>query len=217
MSRGRDHREWDEDEPPTEREWSEWDWQRPKGIFVLIPIDGAAGESLRAMRRRVDPKLAAMNDPHISLVGSSGVGPIDPNTPREKLRDIFEKLAASTAPFSVQAGRAHRFMQSNVVSFTLSPYGPLRELHEQVTRSGLSFLPVRFAFAPHATVNFFPTMTRERERELTALRLDEPIEIRRLELSMTNDPQRPEILLAVDLHGPAKGAGTDATPSARGE
>jgi len=53
-------------------------WRRPAGAFVLIPIGGEAGDQLDAMRRRFDPKLAATNRPHLSLIGSSGAGPIAP-------------------------------------------------------------------------------------------------------------------------------------------
>jgi 2'-5' RNA ligase len=200
-----EHEAYDHDAEGDDYGYSEWEWQRPKGIFVLIPIDGAAGESLRTIRQRVDPKLAAMNDPHISLIGSSGVGPIHAHTPIAQLRAVFEQIAADTAPFRVKAEPPHRFIESNVMSFGLSPRGPLRALHDKVIQAGLSFMPVRFAFAPHATISFFPTMTRERERALLPLRLEEPIEIRRLELSMTNDPQRPEVIFAVELHGPVAG------------
>ena len=39
-------------------------------------MDGAAGERILALQRRYDPKLAAMGLPHVTLAGSSGVGPV---------------------------------------------------------------------------------------------------------------------------------------------
>lgn len=187
-----------------------WDWQRPKGIFVLIPIEHEAGARLQAIRERHDPRLARMNAPHISLAGSSGVGPIDPNTPRAELARVLGGIAAATAPFAVAAELPHRFVDTDIVSFPLAARGPLRALHDRVATSGLRFLPTRFAFAPHATISYYPELTRARERELLRLRLSEPIRIEALEAYLTNDPQPPDLLLRVPLAG---GPGTPAPSS----
>jgi 2'-5' RNA ligase len=180
---------------------ADWEWRRERGIFVLVPIEGAAGAELQALRERLDPKLAQANAPHVTLIGSSGAGPIHPDTPLDRLAELFATIAATMAPFDVTAGPAHRFLQTNVLSFPLDSHGPLRRLYERIRGSGLRFLPVRFPFSPHATVNFYATITRERERALRALRLAAPLEIRRLVLSRTNDPQPPEVLLSVTLSG----------------
>jgi 2'-5' RNA ligase len=180
---------------------ADWEWRRPRGIFVLVPIDGEAGAQIRAIRAQYDPKLAAMNDPHVTLIGSSGAGPIAADTPRATLERVFGDIAATTAPFDVAAEPPHRFVDTGIVSFPLAARGALRALHERIVTSGLRFLPTRFAFAPHATVSYYPEVTRARERELLALRLAAPIRIERLELSLTNDPQPPDILLSLALSG----------------
>jgi 2'-5' RNA ligase len=176
-----------------------WEWQRPRGIFVLVPIGGEAGAQIHAIREQYDPKLAAMNDPHVTLIGSSGAGPIASNTPRETLAAVFRDIAASTPPFEVIADPPHRFVDTGIVSFPLAPRGPLRALHERIVTSGLKFLPTRFAFAPHATVSYYPDLTRDRERELLRMRLTAPIAVTTLELSLTNDPQKPDVLLTLSL------------------
>ena len=83
----------------------------------------------------------------------------------------------------------------------LDPHGPLRELFERIRTSGLRFGPVRFAFTPHATLSYFPTLDRRRERQLLAERVPEPAIIDRLELSLTNDPQPPKKLFELPLEG----------------
>ena len=75
----------------------------------------------------------------------------------------------------------------------------VRAIFEAVRSSGLRFLPVRFSFSPHATINFYPTLTRERERELLALRVTEPVVIDRLQLSLTDDPLPPRPVMEVVL------------------
>ena len=187
---------WEEDLPESGR-----DWRRPQGIFVLAPISGAAGERIAALQRRYDPKLAAMNPPHITLVGSSGVGPVLAGTTEATLRAALEPIARTTPPVVAPFGRPTRFMQTNIVSLHLDPHGPLRELFERIKASGLRFGPVRFAFTPHATLSYFPTLDRTRERQLLAERVPEPAIIDRLELSLTNDPQPPKKLFELPLEG----------------
>ena len=59
---------------------------RAKGIFIIAPIGGRAGEIITGAQRRFDPKLAAMGKPHITINGSSGTGPIMPGTTERELR-----------------------------------------------------------------------------------------------------------------------------------
>ena len=187
---------WEEDLPESGR-----DWRRPQGIFVLAPISGPAGERIAALQRRYDPKLAALNAPHVTLVGSSGVGPVVAGTTEATLRAALEPIARATPPVVAPFGRPTRFMQTNIVSLHLDPHGPLRELFERIKASGLRFGPVRFAFTPHATLSYFPTLDRTRERQLLAERVPEPAIIDRLELSLTNDPQPPKKLFELPLEG----------------
>ena len=128
-------------------------------------------------------------------------GPIAADTPRERLAQVFDEIAASTPPFEVTAEPPNRFVDTGIVSFPLPARGPLRALHERILTSGLRFLPTRFAFAPHATISYYPDVSREKERALLALKLTAPIRIERLELSLTNDPQPPDILLSLALGG----------------
>ncbi|HEU4631050.1 MAG TPA: 2'-5' RNA ligase family protein [Gemmatimonadaceae bacterium] len=191
----------DEDEFGREEDIPESgrDWRRPQGIFVIAPLSGEAAEQIHAIQRRYDPKLAAMSAPHVTLVGSSGAGPVVPGTTEAQLRAAIEPVARETAPLVLPFGRPSRFMQTNIVSLPLDPNGPLRELFERLRASGLRFGPVRFAFTPHATLSYFPTLDRARERALLAERVTAPAVIDRLELSLTHDPQPPKRLFEVRL------------------
>lgn len=187
---------WDEDIPESGR-----DWRRAQGIFVVLPIGGAAGERIAALQRVHDPKLAAMGVPHVTLVGSSGVGPIAPGTRESALRAAMAPIARATAPIPVRFGAPTRFMQTSIVSLPLDERGPLRTLFEAVRASGLRFGPVRFAFTPHATLSFFPTLDRARERRIVAERVTEEAVLDRIELTLTQDPRPPRLLLSLPLEG----------------
>jgi CheY-like chemotaxis protein len=53
------------------------------GIFVFAPIGGDVGPRIADLQRRLDPRLGALGQaPHVTLVGSSGMGPIHPDTIR---------------------------------------------------------------------------------------------------------------------------------------
>lgn len=184
----------DDDIPESGR-----DWRRPRGLFVVAPIGGAAGERIAELQARFDRKLARSTVPHITLVGSSGAGPIVPVTTEAELRAALVPVAARLKPLTLRFGRPERFPQTNIVSLPLDPNGPVRGIFEAVRSSGLRFLPVRFSFSPHATISFYPTLTRERERELLSVRVDEPVVIDRLLLSLTDDPLPPQPVMELAL------------------
>lgn len=171
------------------------------GIFVLSELPGDAGETIRAIQQQYDPKLARLTPPHLTLVGSSGVGSIPTDTPVERIRDALAPIAAMTAPMSLPFGPPHRFMQTEIVSLPLDPHGPLRTLHERIAKSGLPFRPARFMFTPHCTLSFYPTLTPQRERELLALRVNAPCIVNTLQVYLTRDPQPSKKLFELELTG----------------
>lgn len=181
-------------------EWSsleedDEDWQRPAGIFVLAPIGGGALEAIRELQRRYDPKLAGVQPPHITLAGSSGVGPIRAGTTVDDLRRRLEPVALETPVLTLMLGLPRRFMQTRIISLPLDPHGPLRALHDKIARSGLPFGPARFTFTPHVTLNLYRTLSRDTLRELLAERMHEPVILDRLVLSATDDPLPPRTVL----------------------
>ncbi|HEX8851790.1 MAG TPA: 2'-5' RNA ligase family protein, partial [Gemmatimonadaceae bacterium] len=131
-------------------------------IFVLAALTGDVAERLHALQRKYDPKLARAFPPHVTLAGSSGLGPVHAGTPASEVRAALERVAGESAPLRLALGAPHRFMQSDVVSFPLDPHGPIRELHDRLARSGLKFEQAKFTFTPHVTISFYPELTRER-------------------------------------------------------
>lgn len=193
--------DWEEDGDEEEGHDRAHDWRRPAGVFVLAPVGGEAGEMIAEIQRRYDPKLAAMNSPHVTLVGSSGVGPIHAGTSLDEMLRVLEPVARELPPLQLRLGIPTRFMQTNIVSLPLDPNGPIRQLYERIQGSGLSFGPARFAFTPHVTLSYFPTLDRDVERALLAERVGVPAIIDRLELSLTNDPLPPRRLAELPLVG----------------
>jgi 2'-5' RNA ligase len=176
-------------------------WRRPQGIFVLAEIGGVVGDMVRAIQERFDPKLLRNIPPHVTLVGSSGLGPIAGATPLEDLQSALAPIAASTPPLELSLHRAHRFMQTDIIVLPLDPHGALRELHERIGATKLPFAQSRFTFTPHVTLSFFRTLTPAQRRELLAIRIKERLVIEHLRCSLTQEPMPPRTLAEFPLRG----------------
>ncbi len=168
---------------------------------MVIDARGPAGDRIHAIQQAYDPKLANYLPPHLTLAGSSGVGPIDPSTPREQLREVMAQIAADTPPMELAFKAPIRFMQTDIVVLPVDHHGPLRDLHERIATSGLAFQPARFAFTPHVTLSFFRTLTAQQRRELLAVRMDQPLVVDHIRCSLTDEPLPPRHLFEMPLTG----------------
>lgn len=147
------------------------------GIIVMAELHGELADRVRDIQRPFDPRMVAELPPHITITGSSGMGPISPATTDDELRAALEPVARSTSPITIALQPPMRFMQSKVVVMPIDPNGPIRALHEKIKLSGLSYEQPRFTFSPHLTLSFYPELTRERLRELLGVRIAEPVVI----------------------------------------
>ena len=171
------------------------------GIFVIAELDGAIGDRIHALQERYDPKLAAESPPHVTLIGSSGAGPIPVGTSVELLKKAIEPVAAATPPLALRFGSPMRFLQREIVVLPLDPHGPLRALHQKLKDSGIPFAPARWPFTPHCTLSFYPTLTQESLRPLLALRETGVWTLSTLRVYLTREPQPPTLLFDAPLLG----------------
>ena len=171
------------------------------GLFIIAEIGGAAGTIIAEINRKYDPRLARYKAPHVTLAGSSGVGPIPPSVTTSELREKLSPITTTTAVLTLDLGNPHRFMQSDIIVLPLSPHGPLRVLHDRIAISSLPFQRARFTFSPHCTLSLYPTLTKETERELMAIRVRAPVVIDRITVYQTLDPQPSKKLLELPLTG----------------
>jgi 2'-5' RNA ligase len=176
------------------------------GIFILAPLAGPAAERIRELNERYDPKLARSKPPHVTLAGSSGVGPIPPTISIEEIRAALEPIARSMAPLELFFGAPERFLATDIIILPLGAHGSLRILHDRIATSGLPFSKPRFTFSPHVTLSLYPTRLKpERLRKLLNIRVEEPITIDTIEVYHTRDPQPARKLLELKLSGGESG------------
>jgi 2'-5' RNA ligase len=171
------------------------------GIFIIAELEGPIAERVKAHQERFDPKLAREAPPHITMIGSSGVGPIAPETSVAELRALLDPIAAEFAPLTLVFGRPMRFLQREIVVLPLDPHGPIRALHDRIATSGVSCAQARYPFTPHCTLSFYPTITQESLRPMLAVREPEPFTMHTLRVYHTRDPQPPKLLFDLALRG----------------
>ncbi len=171
------------------------------GIIVMSELRGDLAHRLEKIQNRYDPRMAAELPPHITITGSSGMGPIAPDTTDDELRRALEPIASRVTPLTVYLEPPMRFMQSNVVVMPIDPNGPIRALHEQIKLSGLSYERPRFTFTPHVTLSFYPELSRERVAELLSLRFTDAITIESIQAYRAIDLTRTKCVLDLLLTG----------------
>lgn len=163
------------------------------GIYILAELRGPVADRIAEMQRRYDPRLAATSPPHITLAGSSGIGPL-PRMPVDALRAGLEPITSTTAPIEIRFGAPIRFMQTDIIVLPTDPHGPLRALHERLKQSELPFPDTRHVYTPHCTLSYYPTLDPATRKEMLALRINEPVIIDRLQCYHTVNPQSKKLL-----------------------
>ena len=166
---------------------------------ALELVTGALATEIAAVQRKHDPRLAALWPPHVTLIGSSGAGPILSDTPVEDLRASLGGVAARTAPLTLRFSAPQRFPDRDLVVLPLDPHGALRKLYEDLKGTGIRTHQARYPFTPHCTLTMYPPLTRAREQRLLAMRFEQPLVIDRLFVYLTRDPQPAKRLLELPL------------------
>ena len=169
------------------------------GIFITVELEGALGARIRDLQTRWDPKLARELPPHVTLIGSSGAGPIAPDVTVAELRSAMMPVVRATEPLTLTFGTPYRFIGREIVVLPLSPHGPLRTLHEGLKESGVRHDAARWPFTPHCTLNFYVTLTPESLRALLAVRETEPWQLHTLRVYHSRDGVPPKLLFDAPL------------------
>ena len=184
--------------------------------MVIAALSGEVAERIHEVQQRYDPRMAAELPPHLTLIGSSGMGPISVRTSPELLREALLPATESTPPMTLRFEAPMRFMQSEVVVLPLDPNGAVRALYEamadRIRAARIVAERARFTFTPHCTLSFYPELSPQAVRELLALRFEEPITIGAVQAYRATGPIGTHELFELRLGGErATGDGRRAT------
>ena len=177
------------------------------GIVIIAELSGPVAARIHEIQERFDPRMAAELPPHVTLIGSSGMGPISVRTAAERLHETLAPVAASTPPMTLRFTAPMQFMQSDVVVLPLDPHGPLRALHEsmatRIRDARIVADRARFTFTPHCTLSFYRELPADALRELLTVRIDDEVDVGRIHAYRATTPTRTEELFALELRGPS--------------
>jgi 2'-5' RNA ligase len=174
-------------------------------IVVIAELTGTIADRIHAVQEQFDPRMAAELPPHITLIGSSGMGPISVRTPPDALRDALLPAAQTIAPMTLTFDAPLRFMQSNVVVLPTDPNSPVRALHEAladgIRRAGIITERARFTFTPHCTLSFYRELPQSELRELLSLRFTDAAEVGAVQAYRATAPVGTEQIFTLRLLG----------------
>ena len=171
------------------------------GIFIIAPIEGAVGTRIAQLQGKHDPRILKLGPPHLTIIGSSGMGPVDARTSVAELEERIGPIVASTPPITLRFERPTRFMQTEIVVLPLDPHGPLRTLHERIKTSGLRAAPPRFFFTPHVTLSLYRELPKESLSRLLVERFEEAVVMTHIECHLTKDTGQSRRLVTFALGG----------------
>ena len=172
----------------------------PAGIFVLGELTGVGADEIQAVVNAHDPRLARRSPrPHLTLAGSSGIGPAAATTSAAELGELLGPVAAGTNPIVLELGAPERFPATDIVVLPVAARGKIRELHDRLATSGIHWARPRFAFSPHVTLNLYRELTRERLRELLDFRVAGAVTLGAIECVYTQEPNEARVMLRLPL------------------
>ena len=171
------------------------------GIFIIAPITGPVGDRIAALQEEHDPRILKLGQPHVTVAGSSGMGPIAPTTTSAELEEQLGAIAADTPPIVLRFGRPTKFMQTEIVVLPLDPHGPLRTLHERIKLSGLRSAQPRFFFTPHVTLSLYRELPKAALNALLREKFEDLVVVDHIEAHLTQDTGESTKLLTLQLTG----------------
>ena len=171
------------------------------GIFITTELDGPVAARIRAIQEKFDPKLARELPPHVTIIGSSGAGPISPDSTVNDLKAAILPVTGSTPPLTLKFQPPMRFIGREIVVLPLDPHGTMRALHESIKSSGIVYETARWPFTPHCTLNYYATLTPDTLRPLLAVREPDSWVMRTLRVYHSRDGAPPKLLFDAPLGG----------------
>lgn len=175
------------------------------GIVVIAELSGEIASRIHEVQQQYDPRMAAELPPHLTLIGSSGMGPISVRTSPESLREALLPATESTPPLTLRFEPPMRFMQSDVVVLPLDPNGAVRALYEAIAEriraAHIVAERARFTFTPHCTLSFYPELSSHALRELLSMRFEGSITVDAIQAYRATGPVGTHELFSLALSG----------------
>jgi 2'-5' RNA ligase len=167
---------------------------------VLDLPDPVAGKVMAIRQKHRDAFRSAL-PAEVTVVGSSGVGCFTPGSVAAYVLGALDRIAGDTRPIQTSLDGVHRFPQTDIFVFLFTDKDEIRQLHERIAGSGLSFLPNPWPFEPHVTLRSRSPVTDDEAASLLAERIPEPFKLDQLSVyELREDPSGATPVICELLH-----------------
>ncbi len=141
--------------------------------YVCLDLPLSVAERVLSIRQHQRDEFRAALPAEITIAGSGGVGPFDPQQDPDVVFAILKRIAAETPPIEASFGPVVRFPQTDIFALTLTYAEPFRALHERIAQSGIRFKPAVYDFTPHCTLRSRSPVSENEVSDLLSFRIPE--------------------------------------------
>jgi 2'-5' RNA ligase len=168
-----------------------------RNTYIVLDLPEPTASTIHNIRAKLGDDFQASMPNEITIVGSSGVGPIAQDQDPDEFFKIVGVIAASTPPITVSFDKTHRFPGTDIVVMQLKDGTLIRSLHQRFVESGIKFQDTDFTYEPHCTLRSKSPLTDREMEELSRLKIEGDFTLQTL--SIYRMPPPGELLHAVQL------------------
>lgn len=143
-----------------------------QNTYIVLELPEPIASMIHKIRLEQGDEFQASMPEEITIVGSSGVGPIAKDQDPDELFKAIDEIAASTSPITVSFDKAHRFPGTDIVVMKLKDDTLVRSLHQRFIDSGVKFQNSDFPYQPHCTIRSKSPLTDQEMEELSKLKIE---------------------------------------------
>jgi len=169
--------------------------------YILFELPETITGLVNGFRKRFDPSRSGLNA-EVSIIGSSGAGPVSPGQPPQKVFGEIDRIAGKLNSFQAGFNAVDSFPGTGIYFFTMTEEGIFRRIHQLFREAEIQYLPSPFPYCPHCTLTLFEKpLPAAAIWEITAL----PVPKERFEIdnisvySIDEHESHPELLYRVEL------------------
>lgn len=143
-----------------------------RDTYIVLVLPESVASAIHNIRVEQGDDFQASMPEEITVIGSSGVGPIAQDQDPDELFKVIDEIAASTPPIIVSFDKAHRFPGTDIVVMKLKDDAVIRSLHQRFVDSGIKFQNSDFPYEPHCTIRSKSPLTDQEMEKLSNLKIE---------------------------------------------
>ncbi len=136
--------------------------------YIVLEIPSPVREVVQSMRDSLGTPAARLPI-EITVAGSSGIGPIPPETNKRDTEDRLKLALKGLKSFQTRFQEARRFPNTNIFYLKPKERRPFDRIHEALKITGIPFGSNPWPYNPHCTLRGGPMNDRATAEEILNL------------------------------------------------